>query len=235
MKQNSNLPPLILNPKSAKHFEGLKPNSAPESYRPAKQKRSAKSEMKLLAAAEHLFAEKGYLGTKIADIIQLSGCSIGSFYHRFGDKEGLARVLVDRFVAETSELIRNVDLSSNTHGNLHGMLRFFTTLAFDTMTRRLGAYRAAQRLAETTPEIWWAETGGMANLANQAALQVLPEYADEIRATDQAAAMTNAIQLILMIGLQTRLGAGPLFPKDTATLIEVIVRGAEGILCLEDS
>lgn len=235
MTSDNTLPPLILNPKSAEYFKGLKPEATLESYRPAKQKRSAKSEMKLLEAAEHLFAEKGYLGTKIADIIQLSGCSTGSFYHRFGDKEGLARVLVDRFVVETSELIKNVDLSQKTHGNLHRMLRFFATLAFDTMTRRLGAYRAAQRLAETTPEIWWAEAGGMADLANHAALHVLPEYAEEIRAADPAAAMTNAIQLILMIGLQTRLGAGPLFPKDTTTLIEVVVKGAEGILCLEDS
>ncbi len=232
MKPTKTFPPLILGPHRAAPSEKVKDKAATETYRPAQQKRSAKTETKLLAAAEQLFAERGYMGTKIADIIALSGCSTGSFYHRFGDKEGLARVLVERFVADTSEALNSIDLSRKTHGSLREMLRFYTTLTYETMTARLGVYRSAQRVAQTAPELWEG-AGEMRSIVNQKALEVLPDYSDEILAEDQASAMTSAVQLIILITLQTRLGSGPLLPNDSHALIDVIVKAALGVLCLK--
>jgi AcrR family transcriptional regulator len=47
----------------------------------------------ILAAALPLFVKKGYAGTGIGDIRRASGASVGSIYHHFGGKEGVAAAL----------------------------------------------------------------------------------------------------------------------------------------------
>ena len=48
---------------------------------------------KILDAALESFAERGYAATTIADLRRRSGASVGSIYHRFGDKQGVAAEL----------------------------------------------------------------------------------------------------------------------------------------------
>lgn len=55
----------------------------------------------LLAAAKRLFAERGYLDTKITDIAAAAGRAAGSFYTHFSDKEQLLAVLRSE-LAETA-------------------------------------------------------------------------------------------------------------------------------------
>ncbi len=40
-----------------------------------------------------LFSERGYFATSVQDISRESGVSVGSLYHHFGDKAGIARAL----------------------------------------------------------------------------------------------------------------------------------------------
>src|SRR5688572_4327023 len=47
----------------------------------------------ILAAALEVFTEKGYSATTIADVRERSAASVGSIYHHFGDKEGIAAAL----------------------------------------------------------------------------------------------------------------------------------------------
>ncbi len=49
----------------------------------------------ILAAAEHLFIEKGFEKTTLADIINRSGGSRATLYEHFGDKEGLFRAMME--------------------------------------------------------------------------------------------------------------------------------------------
>jgi AcrR family transcriptional regulator len=62
----------------------------------------------ILDAALASFAEQGYEATTISDLRERSGASVGSIYHRFGDKQGVAAELYldclldyQRGVAET--------------------------------------------------------------------------------------------------------------------------------------
>lgn len=47
----------------------------------------------ILAAALAAFDERGYAVATIADVRKRSGASVGSIYHHFGDKEGIAAAL----------------------------------------------------------------------------------------------------------------------------------------------
>jgi AcrR family transcriptional regulator len=47
----------------------------------------------ILEAALRGFAEKGLAGTTVEEVRRRSGASVGSIYHHFGDKEGIAAAL----------------------------------------------------------------------------------------------------------------------------------------------
>jgi AcrR family transcriptional regulator len=56
---------------------------------PVHQARSRDQRDRLLKAGERIFATRGFWESHVDDIAQLAGCSVGSFYRRFKDKEAL--------------------------------------------------------------------------------------------------------------------------------------------------
>ena len=58
--------------------------------------RSAETKRAILDAAKALFAEQGYEGTTIGDIVAKSGVSVGSIYHQFGGKVEVCVALIER-------------------------------------------------------------------------------------------------------------------------------------------
>jgi AcrR family transcriptional regulator len=60
----------------------------------------ADRKQEILDAALRGFAEKGLAGTTVEEVRERSGASVGSIYHHFGDKEGIAAAL---YVAALSD------------------------------------------------------------------------------------------------------------------------------------
>jgi AcrR family transcriptional regulator len=67
---------------------------------PASQKRSRASQERLLDAGEAVFGRMGYNNAHVADIASAAGCSVGSFYRRFRDKEALFRALHQKIIEQ---------------------------------------------------------------------------------------------------------------------------------------
>ncbi|MGI9592337.1 MAG: TetR/AcrR family transcriptional regulator [Myxococcota bacterium] len=70
--------------------------------RPPQQARSQQTLDRLLDAAEELVAEKGFDDTPVAEVARRAGSSVGAFYSRFEDKDGLLSALYERWLAEAT-------------------------------------------------------------------------------------------------------------------------------------
>ena len=80
------------------------------------ENRSVKS--KIVSAAWQLFYEKGYNGTTVDDIIELSGTSKGSFYYYFSTKDELLNTLSMILDDYYEELERELDPQMNSFSKL---------------------------------------------------------------------------------------------------------------------
>jgi AcrR family transcriptional regulator len=76
--------------------------STPELHwvRPPRQARSQRTLDRILDAAEALVAEKGFEDATVAEVVRRAGSSVGAFYSRFQDKEGLLYALYERYHEE---------------------------------------------------------------------------------------------------------------------------------------
>ncbi len=75
----------------------------------SRRERAEETEQALKAAARQLFAERGYLNTKITDITAAAGRAAGSFYNHFAGKEDLLRALMADLGAAGDEQAGHTD------------------------------------------------------------------------------------------------------------------------------
>jgi AcrR family transcriptional regulator len=68
-----------------------------------KHQQGSPLQTKVLNSALRLFVEQGFHKTSIPDLVADSGVSIGSIYKHFGDKEGVAKILMMRLFDELTQ------------------------------------------------------------------------------------------------------------------------------------
>jgi AcrR family transcriptional regulator len=204
-------------------------NATEKGYKPAQQARSRRTEQKFLDAAEAAFAKYGFAGARVADIISASGCSTGSFYHRFADKRDVFNVMLERLYDTLGADALAVDLARATHGDVQTLLSHYAERSFAIVQDHAGFYRAAYEISAQDPEVW-NRLKGLTLIIGERVAGIAHEYADEIKVEDKQVALQHAVQVIITMAVHVTLGSGPLFPDDPVDLREVVVKAALGVL-----
>jgi AcrR family transcriptional regulator len=108
---------------------------------PAQQARSRATRERLLAAAEKVFAERGYDGAKLADIAEEAGVSVGAVYFRFKDKDALFLAIAESFIEETRSRLKEYVLEGREH-TTDAVIRNFVLRSAANLGTHRGLFRA---------------------------------------------------------------------------------------------
>lgn len=77
----------------------------------------------LLAAAQRVFAQRGYHAAKVDEIVALANVSKGTFYLYFPDKRSIFEALVDNLFTQLSAAITTVDPAADVETQIKANIR----------------------------------------------------------------------------------------------------------------
>lgn len=116
-----------------------------------KQDRGLQAERKILAAAQQVFAEKGFAGARVADIVKLADSSTGNFYFRFKNKEALFEHMLEQFLvnARLAASVIPEDIDSMAQ-----LIAWLVARNAQQLNANIGFYRAINEVSIRNPETW---------------------------------------------------------------------------------
>ncbi|MDJ0787979.1 MAG: TetR/AcrR family transcriptional regulator [Myxococcota bacterium] len=157
--------------------------------RTGQQSRSQRTQEALLDAAATLVAEKGVEAASVADVARQAGCSVGSVYHHFRDKQTLVYAVVDRMTEELRATTEQAVEPSRWEGAsvmdiLQGMLEFSLEIGRD----RPKVKDAVYEIARHDPQIR-EHLAGLRSELHEALFELLLARSAEIGHADPALAI----------------------------------------------
>lgn len=122
--------------------------------RTGQQTRSQRTQESLLNAAARLLAEKGVEATSVADVAAEAGCSVGSVYHHFRDKQTLLYAIFDRMSQELRATTREaVDPARWEGAGVEDILRSYLEFALELGRERPTFKRAGVEVSRSDPAL----------------------------------------------------------------------------------
>lgn len=122
--------------------------------RKPKQNRSRQTLERILDATEQLLRKRPFEDISVTEIVQAAGSSVGSFYARFGTKDGLLPFIYQRYDREVQRrvdrMFRRDDFSELS---LAELVRRFVDTTVRSFRRRVWLVRAAALYVRSHPDI----------------------------------------------------------------------------------
>jgi AcrR family transcriptional regulator len=152
----------------------------------------------MLDAAEELLAEGGPDALTVDAVIRRAETSTGSFYARFGDRQGLLLAVQDRFLdrlelaaSHQAEMLRGID-------DLREALGLVVEGYLDTFRTHRNAFNAIMVQNRSIPS--FRERGSLATRSAAASLvAILDERADQVTHPDPAVAADVAFRTLFAL------------------------------------
>lgn len=165
--------------------------------RPPRQARSQETLERLLDAAEQLVAEKGFADATIAELVRRAGSSVGAFYARFRDKDGLLYALYERYLEQA---VATADAALDP-GRWEGapipeILRAVVPFLVAVHRERQGLIRAFVLRNHVDPE-FRARQERLSHHVNASLSRLLLARAGEIRHPDPARAAAFGLAMVV--------------------------------------
>lgn len=194
--------------------------------RPPRQARSQETLERLLDAAEQLVAEKGFADATIAELVRRAGSSVGAFYARFRDKEGLLYALYERYLEQA---VATADAALDPRfwegASIPEVLRAIVPFLVAVHRERQGLLRAFVLRSHVDPE-FRAREERLSHHVNGSLSRLLLARAGEIRHPDPARAaafgLSMAVSSIENAVLFGELRSGVLTLSDDELAAELI-------------
>jgi AcrR family transcriptional regulator len=163
----------------------------------------------LLDAAARVFAEKGYQGARIVDIVRAAGLSSGAVYGRFDSKDEL---LMEAVLSRVDEHAVALRFQGRTVGEIVMETSRSEGALDDSEATQLEAFVAARREPKVAEAIAEARARWRATIGEALIAQAVTEGADADADFDSIIYFLEALNL----GLLVQRGAGQLPPDPEA-------------------
>lgn len=163
--------------------------------RPPRQARSQETLDRILDAAEALVAEKGFGDATVAEIARRAESSVGAFYARFKDKEGLLYALYERYFEQaTATADAALDPRRWDGAGVEAILRSVVPFLVEVYRERAGLIRAFVR-RNHTDDAFRARQERLSHYVSERLSALLIARAGEIAHPDPARAASFGLAM----------------------------------------
>ncbi len=170
--------------------------------REPKQARSVASMHRMLDAAESLLELGGPDALTVDAVVRSSGGSTGSFYARYGDRQGLLIAMQDRFLDRLGDSLAQAYESLPADGDLSKTVHRFVTEFLAAFRTHRTAFISYMLLNRSEPSM--RSRGAVASRAGARAIaQLLEQRADQITHPDPDLAADFAYRTLFALATQT--------------------------------
>jgi AcrR family transcriptional regulator len=198
--------------------------------RAGQQTRSQRTQASLLEAAATLLAEKGIEATSVADVAAAAGCSVGSVYHHFRDKQTLLYAVFERMCEEFRATTREaLDPSRWEGASIGDVLRSFLEFSLELGRERPTFKRGGVVVARSVPELG-EHYDELRRELQEGMTELLLARADEIGHPDPELAVAFVLDELGSM-LHTRLEEGAMPTRLAGRRDETFVREALRSAC----
>jgi len=165
--------------------------------KPPQQERTRQTLGRLLDAAEAMVADRGFDETSIADIAAAAGSSVGGFYRRFRDKDGLLQALHERFCEEARATADEaLDPARWSGAPASEVVTQFTAFLVGIYRERAGLFRAFLHRSIVEPSVLQRQEELFEYLA-MGLSAVLSDRLDPVRHPDPEFAVRFSLRVLL--------------------------------------